>query len=356
MNSKSWSAASLVANVVLIGIVAWQLTQPNAPDTPAHWADGTVVALSTANAPESRESSLDGAFDAEKALELSRLEFAARETNALPQLEYWHSTGEAEMARYEETAEKQRDEIRQRLLTKYGPDAADDPAFARLFKPLNLSHPYLSSKAQIALARVQRTRRSASPAGGMGMPSAQVRDSTIAAEQQRAFENELRQALGGEFTEYQVRNSPLARQLRGSGAIQSDQQFREVLTTLQQMESNAGPDDYMRVQNRLKAILGEPGYVQFSAARDQAFSGFEAAGSRRQLSREQVLGAYAVVLRAQNELIAAAGGRSAEPQAILDARDAEIARMVGEPAAIEMMQSYSTSMVAASLRVMNGSR
>lgn len=348
MSSRNWFAASLVSNVVLIGIVAWQLTQSNAPDTPPQLANGVVLALSTANAPQSRGSSPDGAFDAAKTLELSRLEFAARESNPLPQLEYWRSTGEAELARYEETAEKQRDEIRQRLLMKYGPDAADDPAFARLFKPLNLTHPYLTSRSQIALAKLQRTRRAPSPAG--------VRDSAAAAELQRAYENELRRALGDEFSEYQVRYSPLARQVRASGAIQSEKQFREVLETLQQMGTNAAPGDYMRIQNRLTAILGEPGYVQFSAARDQSFPGFEAAGLRRQLSREQILGAYAVVLRAQNNLIAAGGGRGTDPQAIVDARDAEIARLVGGPAAAEMMLSYSNSMVTAGLRAMNEAR
>lgn len=349
MSSKKWIAASLIANVALIGIVAWQFTQADAPGTPPHLVvDGMGLALTTATEPESPGSSPDSAFDAEKTLELARLEFAARESNPLPQLEYWRSTGEAELARYEETAEKQRDEIRQRLSMKYGPVAADDPAFARLFKPLNLTHPYLTSKAQIALAKLQRTRRAASPAG--------VRDAATAAEQQRVYENELRRVLGDEFADYQSRNSPLARQLRAGGAIQSEKQFREVLDTLQQMGTNAAPDDYMRIQNRLEAILGEPGYVQFSAARDQSFSGFEAVGLRRQLSREQILGAYAVVLRAQNNLIAAGSGRGADPQAIVDARDAEIARLVGAPAATEMMQSYSNSMVTAGLRAMNETR
>jgi hypothetical protein len=356
MSSRSWLAASLVANAGLVGIVAWQFIRADEADTPPHVADSAVIALSTAVAPLPREAAQNDAFDAEKALDLARLEFAARDANPLPRVEYWRSTGEAELARYEEAAERLRDEMRQRLLAKYGPDAVDDPAFARLFKPLNLTHPYLTSKAQLALARVQRTRRLASPAGGPGLPIAQVRDPAAAAEQQRAFESELRRALGDEYPEYQVRYSPLARQLRAGGAIQSEKQFREVLVTLQQMESNATPDDYMRIQNRLRTILGEPGYVQFSAVRDQAYPGFEAVGLRRQLSREQILGAYAVVLRAQNDLIAAGSDRGADPQAVVDARDAEIARLVGDSVAAEMIQTYSNSMVAASLKVMNDAR
>jgi len=347
MSIKSCLAASLVVIVALIGVIALQATQPRTADTPPQPGDGELLAVSSADVPELRAPSPDSAFDAEKAVELARLEFAARDTNPLPQVDYWRSTGDAELARYEETAEKQRHEMRRQLLAKYGPSAAEDPALARLFKPLNQTHPYLSSKAQIALARVQRTRRS---------PSPPVRDPAIAAEQQRAYENELRQALGGEFAEYQARYSPLARQLRAGGAIQSEKQFREVLETLQQMGTNVSADDYTRIQTRLQAVLGEPGYVQFSAARDQSFSGFEAAGLKRQLSREQILGAYAVVLRAQNNLIAAGAGRGADPQAIVDARDAEIARLVGAPAATEMMQSYSNSMVTAGLRAMNEAR
>jgi len=361
MSYKKWLAVSLAANVALVGLVVFQYHQPDQPVAIAAPTDGASHPMD-----EQANSSLSspGVFDAQKALELANLEFAAREANPQPQLEYWHSAGDVELAKYEEASEQKRDEMRQHLLAKYGPAAADDPAFARLFKPLSLTHPYLSSRGQIALAKLQRTRRYASSMAGAGMTPAQVRDPAIALEQQRTFESQLRQALGAEFSEYQVRNSPLARQLRSSGAIESDKQFREAMATLEQMTPNAGSADYVRVQGRLKAILGEESYVKFSAARDQGFPGFEAAGSRRQLTREQILGAYAVVLRAQNDLIAAADDRSAsgrtrpgaDPQEIIDSRDREISGLVGEPAATEMMQSYSNSMVAAAQSAMNGAR
>lgn len=367
MSITRWLAASIVANVVLVGLVAARYSQsdqhveefsPSAPE-----ASAVADSAADTRVPAATEPVVRAPFDPDKALVLARLEHEAREANPPPRADYWRS-GDAEFAQYEEIAEQQREGIRRQLLAQYGPSAMDDPAFTRLFRPMNATHAYLSSKAQIALAKLQRTRRNSAPAHVAGLSPGLIGGPGAALEQQQAFDEEVRRALGNEYREYQLRSSPLARQLRGTGVIESDRQFREVFAALEQLGSGASAETHTRVQGQLQALLGETRYAQFSAARDPAFPAMQAAGARRQLSREQILSAYAVVVRAQNELIASTIERGAagtarpgaEPQQIVEARDAEIARLVGEPAATEMLQAHSNGMVAASLQVMNAAR
>lgn len=366
MSITRWLTASIVANVALVGFVAIRYTKFDQPVEPS--AQSAVEALATVDpttntyVPPASEPVVSMPFDSDKALALAKLEHEAREANPPPRVDFWRSVGDAELARHEEIAEQQREGMRQQLLAQFGPAAMDDPAFTRLFRPMNATHAYLSSKAQVALAKLQRTRRFAASASLAGVSPGPV--GVPAFEQQRVFDEDVRRVLGKEYAEYQIRSSPLARQLRGTGVFESDQQFREVFAALEQLGSGASPETHTRVHGRLQALLGETRYAQFSAARDPAFPAMQAAGSRRQLSREQIVSAYAVVVRAQNELIAAsiergAAGASrpgAEPQQIVEARDAEIARLVGEPAATEMLQAHSNGMVAASLQVMNAAR
>ena len=358
MSVTRWLAVSVVANVTLIGYVALRHTQFSEPvqsiEMPAHAsASGNVVAPRVASASPH--------FDPDKALALSRLEQEARDANPPPSIEYWRATDDVELAKYEEVVEQQREAMRQQLFAQYGPTASEDPAFNRLFKPLNVTHAYLSSRGQIALARLQRAKRASTYASLGRAPAALVANRDVVLEQQRTFEAEVRRVLGDEYAEYQLRHSPLARQLRGMSIIESEREFRDVHAALEQLGRVASPEVYTRVQGQLRTLLGETRFARFSAARDPGFPAIEAAGARAQLSREQILAAYSVIVRAQDELIATSirqstGGASLprqEVQQILDGRHEEIARLVGDSAATVLLQAHSNGMSAAGFQAMN---
>ena len=237
-------------------------------------------------------------------------------------MRYWTSDWDAQLAAQQDSIEQQRASIRDQLIRRYGDVASGDPAFARVFRPLDSRFPYLSSRAQITLAAQMRARQG-SPAPATG-PLVQAANPRAAIEQQRAFDRQLRSALGNtDYFEYQLRESSAARQLRSSGVVRDEEEFRRIFGILQRAEDNPSIQGILAAQRELNSALGENRYVEFSASRDPAFDAIQSSAEQFRLPREKVLAAYGVLLKAQSSLLAAGTDLSTrgDQQRILEQRD-----------------------------------
>src|SRR5262249_5346565 len=222
----------------------------------------------------------------ERILALATLEASARKVLAPRLREFWKSeaigAGDGDQAALDE----QLDAMREAIVRRFGPAAVDDPLFVRLFKPLNRHFPYLSSKSQLALARLQRTR---------GMPAADqvpmtAFDPAAMYRREQEFGAAVRNVLTpAEYDEYQLRESPAARLLRSSGVEFDEKEFRAAFDALQQMDADRSAGAYLAGQEKLREVLGSRRFAQFSARGDPKFAGLEEAGRQHQLSRDQTL-------------------------------------------------------------------
>lgn len=350
--NKKIFAVSLGLNAVLASAVALQLLHRAQPVPKA--ADGIEtrsepVQIRYASAPEQ-----------EKLLTLATLEADARKARPAPRLDFWRFSVEEATETYKEIVEADLDAIRRALIAKYGQEAVDDPLFARVFRPLNARFPYLSSKAQIALAKLQ----------GQLRPAMQVTKASgsadLAAEYERenAFNRLLRNALSEkEYDEYQLRESYAARQLRASEVASSEREFREAFAALKQMDADRSAAGYLAGQQRLRDIFGAQRFAQFSASRDPQFALLEKASAKYQLTREMRLAAYGVILDAQLAMVRASvehtgaiDGAVPDLRNITERRDQAIVSLVGEEAARDVLHAYTNGLVSASLNRVNNPR
>jgi hypothetical protein len=347
MSVRNWLAVSVVVNVVFAGCVTYVFLQrePAAAATPLLPKDLRVPA-----APEQ-----------EKTIALVTLESAARVALPPAQPEFWKAVTEAEEQAYLQKVDAQLDAMRAALIERYGSRAVDDPAFARLFKPLNGHFSYLSSKSQLALAKLQRSRKSSLPASGLPPTSF---DPAAAYQREQEFNAALQAVFTkAEYDEYLLRESLAARQLRSSGVATNEQEFRAAFTALQEMEADRSASGYLAGQEKLRGVLGAQRFAQYSATRDPNFSTLENAATKHQLTRQQTLAVYGAIQEAQLELVRGSVERSngltrsgPDPQQVFQQRDQKVATLVGDDVGRDLVSAYSNGVVAASLKVMNQAR
>lgn len=349
MSIKSWLVVSLVANVVLAGWLAIG-SGPHDSATP-----GATTALLP------KDLHVPGAPAQEKMVALAMLEDSARAAHPVQQGEFWKPRTEADEQASADEVEKQLDAMRAAVIARYGAGAVDDPAFTRLFKPLDTHYPYLSSKSQIALAKLQRQRRQALPASGV-MPAGF--DPAAAYQREQQFNAALQSVFTpAEYEAYQLRESVPARQLRASGAAASEKEFRDAFKALQEMDADRSAAGYLAGQEKLLGIFGKQRYAQFTATRDPNFAALEGAAAKHQLSRDQTLAAYGAIQEAQMELVRGSVERGnglarsgPDPQQIFQQRDQKVASLVGDDAGRDLVSAYSDGVIANSLKVMNQAR
>ncbi|HET9473388.1 MAG TPA: hypothetical protein VFO82_05810, partial [Steroidobacteraceae bacterium] len=336
--------ASVAGNVLLAALCAYLLLDREPQSAAEATASTTQAGLPTPPSAPLATASVDD----EKVLALARLEAAIPPVEAS---QFWQADADQEYMRRMLSLEAHRDRIRNELTARFGAGAADDPAFTRLFKPLNARFHYLSSKSQLGLLKLQQSR----PAPARGSPilvrgNGQPFPDLAAAEQQREeYENNVRGILTpAEWQEYQLRESRAARQLRASGIAASEEEFRAVFAVLQQSDQETTAAGYVAAQERLNSMLGANRYARYSSARDPAYGALEAAGLRHQLTPQQISGVYAVMLAARDKLArlsmdpAAAQRTSpdAATQRVIDQRQKDVARLVGDAAATDLIDTY----------------
>jgi hypothetical protein len=349
MSAKNWLGASVVANLALIGLIAFQFEQAERPT-------GTVIRPH--EPPVKRVvAQRPGVSERDMMIALATLEMDARAANppALP--EFWRSDVDAQLEAYRRKTEEQQDAIRQTLIAGYGAEAAKNPIFARIFRPLDARFPYLSSTSQLALAKLQRARASeaaTSALRGVAVPT----DIAKALDREREFNRAVRAAFtAAEFEEYCLRESTAARQLRASGVVVNEQEFRAAIETLQKMESDRTPGAYLEVQRGLNSLLGPERFVRFLASRDPAFQTIRGVAVAQRLQESQTLAVYEAIVTAQLSVLEAQSKAGADrSQAattirdIVSSRDARIVSLVGEEPAREILNAYTNKLMSMNQR------
>jgi hypothetical protein len=347
MSIRHWLVASVAANVVLAAFVAFR--SPDVAQTRTESAI-SMRESSVPAGPRPDPASLDPTQ--QKILALAELEAEVR--SAPPRVEFWTAAQDSSLDSSLQRVEWENDSIRQALKEKFGEDAEHDPLFARLFRPLDSRYPYLSSRSQLALSKLQRSRTAESvarirPEGSTNAAPGPVRD---------PLNEGLRKVLSpAELEAYELRESPLARQLRASGVTASEGEFRAAFQILNRADPSQGPAAYLGAQRDLEKLLGQERAVQFSASRDPAFQTVRETASAQSVNDAQALKVYDAIKAAQlNSLEAqssAGGDRALAAQKIRDImsrRDAQIASLVGESAAKEILMAYSNKLMSMSRR------
>lgn len=351
MSVKSWLGASLVANLALIGLIAVPHSQSD------RMAGTGVEAIAPPPEVNRVPTEAPDSSERDKMLALSTLEADARAANPPPLPEFWRSDADGQIEVHRLKLEQQQDAMRQALIARYGVAAAEDPTFARLFRPLDVRFPYLSSNSQLALAKLQRAR--ASGAATAGLPAAPgPTEIAKAMEREIEFNRAIRAAFTeAEFDAYRLRESPAARQLRASGVVANEHEFRAAIETLEKMESDRTPGSYLEVQRGLSKLLGPERFVRFLASRDPAFQTVRSVAVAQRVQESQVLAVYEVIVTAQLGVLDAQSKSGADRSEaaplirdIISSRDARIASLVGDAPAKEILKAYTNKLMSMNQR------
>ena len=338
MTNRKGLLASTAGNVLFAALVAYLLLDRQPQPVP----EGAAQAR--ASTPTSAPLATASVED-EKVLALARLEAAFPAVEESP---FWRADADQGHQRQMQALESHRDRIRSELIARYGADAVDDPAFTRLFKPLKARFPYLSSKSQLAMLKLQQTRPAPTAGNnvmlrgsGQGIPDAVW-------QRQLDYEARVRAILTpAEWQEYQLRESRAAKQLRASGVAADEREFRAIFAVIAQVEQDATAASLVAAQERLSSMLGARRYASFSAVRDPAYGALAEAASRHDLTPQQLNDVYIALLDAHNKLtrlnlnptqdLSSPDGKS---QQIIEQQFKDVARVVGDAKASDLIDAY----------------
>jgi hypothetical protein len=242
--------------------------------------------------------------------------------------------------------------VREALLRMFGAAAGEDPAFDAVFRPLGPAYGFLGSAAQLSLRRQQLEElerrlalgRAGSPGAsvpGAGDVSNRTGPCRRAAPQPADFPAslEVSDLSEHERSEYRLRFSALATQLREAGVAGSEAEFRDWYALVQQLESGTDPSGRASVRAELRARMGDDAFARFWSLRDPLFAPVDEYLTREGFARHDVLAAYTVINRAQEALLTAIGRGGADTSTIAAVQKVEqdqaqrLSRLLGPEAA-----------------------
>jgi hypothetical protein len=300
-----------------------------------------------------------GLSDADaKTLMLARLEAQARERAIELTPVYWqHDAGSALESALRFPAEL--DHARAALVEIFGVAAERDPAFTRLFRPLDPSLSFLSSAQQVAIQKLKLEQQAkllatAAPSVPIAAPLAPVPSSLAPvndlADQLAAL---LEQPI---LNEYLLRDSALADQLRRSRVDFTEPEFRETFAVLQRLEeSEPDRDVYANARDSLRALLGGRRFAALWAGRDPLFAAVQRAAERHSLKEETVESVYELFNDHQDNALEAArsanGDRQRQSEGMREAQarlESRLSGLVGAEVAADIQRSYAQQAMALS--------
>jgi hypothetical protein len=272
------------------------------PQSPSRQSDGSSAGLASYYA---RLIALGLSREETKPLLLARADRDALATLEEPADVYWENNDGA-LLTYESTASERRDQARAALIEVYGADAKDDPAFSSLFRPFNRRFGFLSSEEQIEVARFN-LRRQMGVVAANAQPWSQTPPASAGPSLRAATTATppppppLAGVLdGSSLFEYELRDSPLAYQLRRSGVTFSEKQFRETYRILQHFDP-ARPQGLGETRDALRGLLGGRKFAQVWASRDPTLMAVSQAAKRRGLDNETTVTVLEIVNDSQDE-------------------------------------------------------
>jgi hypothetical protein len=273
---------------------------------------------------------------------------AAREVSD----QYWSADSEYQPAYLQALTEGQK-QLRDELLVRYGAAAKDDPLFRSYFRPLDPLYWFLTSDEQLAiqalrLGRDAALQSAARSANGTASPDGAMRVgdvATLAVVQK--YQADLATILAADtLFEFELRDSPVAAQLRTSGLNFTESEFRQVYALMAGLQGGpAELDELIETRNRLREVLGNRRFASLWAARDPGFADLSEIAERRSLPEGMALAVYELMNEFQDRRIGLAKAAERDPgraaQAALTLADDErmaITRLVGEEVADEIVR------------------
>ena len=306
--------ASIALNLLLLTSLVAARVDPARAGSGTH--DAYAVALpseglvETANAISAAEELVEAlrptglAPDEIRALTLSWLEHQAEAIPKASRIPYWQPGFSLQLDDLAWKADTEAT-VRNELLSVFGPEAASDPVFARVFRPLGAGYAFLGSEAQIALQQYQIERLQAAPA--MAAPGS-AQGSCIAGPAGGGGGPRRLPPLPSAFTaadarEYRLRYSPLAAQLRAVATPATEQEFRALFDLLLELESRATPRDQASLRQVLRQRMGSAAFDRLQSMRDPFFIEYQAYLRRQGFGDGEVDAAYAILNQSQEQLL-----------------------------------------------------
>ena len=331
MIQKILLGLSLLANVVLLVLVLM----------PPSLVPGT---LSLAQ-PPAQDATHTGVF-------LQQLFASHVESLGTPEDQYWvQSPLAAQSSHLKELLDAQ-SRMRDAVVAEYGAQAVMDAAFQTLFHPLALQAPFLSSAEQIALQRAQLEQQIklfenqqllAGPPGLSPVPGGPALE----------FSDPVSVLDETSRLEYELRMSPLADLLRGSGAQFTEATFRQAFALLAPFFGSTGPvtPEAMNIyRKQLTGLVGVSSTLAIWSQIDPSLAAQVSIGRQRGLSDDDLLDAYHIIATANVMLYEARQIRGKDAKAsrsmmrrALDTRREQLTDLVGAELADLLMTARPPS-------------
>jgi len=247
---------------------------------------------------------------------------------------------------------EQHERIRATLTDVYGPEAQRDPAFRRVFRPLDPRFATLTSAQQIAYQRYQlerqlgRTTDLKHGVGVVGQRAAVAPDARVT--DYRSTVEELSQFLDPEASaEVLYRYSPLADRIRSAGIELTETEFRETFRVLEKLELGAQDSKtYLETRASLKRSLGADRFARLWAARDPVYGALAATSTELGLTEATTLAAYQVINDTQELMAEVVQLQSVDPERaktrmheVTAAQRERLSGLVGPEAAERLLRS-----------------
>ena len=285
-----------------------------------------------------------------KTLVLVHTEARAREEATAPPAAYWQRDVGAALESTLHLAEEL-DEARAALVEAFGAGAESEPAFARLFRPLDPRFSFLSSAQQVAVQKLkleQQAKRLASSAthAAVAEPVSGVPTDAATVELAAGLAALLEPPV---LHEYLLRDSALADQLRRSRVEFTEAEFRETFDVLRRLEESS-PDAgvYASARDALRTLLGARRFAALWAGRDPLFAAIARAGVKHALEEETVLSVYELFNDHQDSVLEATrsanGDRQRQGEALQEAQarlESRLSGLVGADVAADIQRSYA---------------
>ncbi len=348
--------------------LAAPVTHPGDPVTPATVTAAKLVGLEsrpggasaaelTQDTPlqelilELREAGLDESLVRQMVLAAINLERSTRLESSVA-TPYWKKPQASAVDAINRRLVWQADQ-RLMMLDLFGEDAANDPLFAHLFKPLNDSLPFLDSDKQIALFELQSRQDALNRQAMRGGMTRESREEMIA--RREDFDTSVSAILSPEERfEYDLRESRAADFLRQGIAEfdYSEQDFREIFairqTTAQDLAGERRPDTRDVMDQRISDYLGEARFEEYQRSQDPAFRSLKQIGERYGNTDAEVIAMYDETQKAQAKLktifqdeTISREAKRAQTEAIWSETIEHIEKVAGEDAAASVRANGS---------------
>jgi Pyruvate/2-oxoacid:ferredoxin oxidoreductase gamma subunit len=266
--------------------------------------------------------------------------------------QYWSADSEYQPA-YQQALTDGQKHLRTELLGRYGAAAKDDPLFRSHFRPLDPLYWFLTSDEQLAIQALRFGRDAALQSAARGANRTAAADgvmrvgdvATLAVVQK--YQADLATVLDADtLFEFELRDSPVAAQLRTSGLNFTESEFRQVYALMAGLQGGpAEIDELIETRHRLREVLGNRRFAALWAARDPGFADLSEIAERRSLPEGMALAVYELMNEFQDRRIGLAKAAERDPgraaQAALTLADDErmaITRLVGEEVADEIVR------------------